>query len=247
MESDNFECTLLVILEMGLSLFGIVSNLLIVNTLREENSPLRSSTLNILLLNLCFSNLIISFLVKPICAIYIGYALSTGKNEVGLAFCTLYTFTYRTTWCVFPFTLIALCWSKLLSQCRCSRCGVLCCKKRKTLAKITQFQTLNAQATANLIEAPLPQPVTELLQIRSTTNSTRHHLSTPRTNSIQRESSVSTPTPSTTPEVNSSQQQQLNSAAASEPVASTITNEVVQEVKAVASRLEPYRYLYCMY
>ena len=116
--------------------------------------------------------------------------------QVGLAFCTLYTFTYRTTWCVFPFTLIALCWSKLLSQvptnnsylltflfvythktkfvtifqCRCSRCGVLCCKKRKTLAKITQFQTLNAQATANLIEAPLPQPVTELLQIRSTTN-----------------------------------------------------------------------------
>ena len=73
--------------------------------------------------------------------------------------------------------------------------------------------------------------------------STRHHLSTPRTNSIQRESSVSTPTPSTTPEVNSSQQQQLNSAAASEPVASTITNEVVQEVKAVASRLEPYRYV----
>ena len=68
-------------------------------------------------------------------------------------------------------------------------------------------------------------------------------MSTPRTNSIQRESSVSTPTPSTTPEVNSSQQQQLNSAAASEPVASTITNEVVQEVKAVASRLEPYRYL----
>ena len=72
--------------------------------------------------------------------------------------------------------------------------------------------------------------------------STRHHLSTPRTNSIQRESSVSTPTPSTTPEVNSSQQQQLNNAAASEPIA----NEIVQEVKPVASRLEPYRYLCCI-
>ena len=94
MESDNFECTLLVILEMGLSLFGIVSNLLIVNTLREENSPLRSSTLNILLLNLCFSNLIISFLVKPICAIYIGYALSTGKNEVSNIFVS-YMFTKK--------------------------------------------------------------------------------------------------------------------------------------------------------
>ena len=62
--------------------------------LREENSPLRSSTLNILLLNLCFSNLIISFLVKPICAIYIGYALSTGKNEVSNIFVS-YMFTKK--------------------------------------------------------------------------------------------------------------------------------------------------------
>ena len=70
--------------------------------------------------------------------------------------------------CLLTFVLVPI--SLLTFQCRCSRCGVLCCKKRKTLAKITQFQTLNAQATANLIEAPLPQPVTELLQIRSTTN-----------------------------------------------------------------------------
>ena len=27
-----------------------------------------------------------------------GYAISTGEWHVGLAFCTLYTFTYRTTW-----------------------------------------------------------------------------------------------------------------------------------------------------
>ena len=60
---------------------------------------LRGSTLNFLLLNLCFSNLLISFLVKPISAIYVGYAISTGEWHVGLAFCTLYTFTYRTTWC----------------------------------------------------------------------------------------------------------------------------------------------------
>ena len=83
MKADlTFDVTLLVLLEMGLGLLGIVLNLLIVTTLRQENSPLRASTLNILLLNLCFSNLIISFLVKPICAIYIGYSLSTGKNEV---------------------------------------------------------------------------------------------------------------------------------------------------------------------
>lgn len=39
-------------------------------------------------------------LIPPsqISAIYVGYAISTGEWHVGLAFCTLYTFTYRTTW-----------------------------------------------------------------------------------------------------------------------------------------------------
>ena len=44
--------------------------------------------------------------MKPISAIYVGYAISTGEWHVGLAFCALYTFTYRATWCVFPFTLV---------------------------------------------------------------------------------------------------------------------------------------------
>ena len=38
--------------------------------------------------------------------------------QVGLAFCTLYTFTYRTTWCVFPFTIVAMSWCKVLTQSR---------------------------------------------------------------------------------------------------------------------------------
>ena len=98
--------------------------------------------------------------------------------QVGLAFCTLYNFTYRTTWCVFPFTLIAMCWSKLLSQCRCSRCGVLCCKKRKTLAKLTKFQS--EKSPVHLVPETAPQPVTELLQIRANRLTTN--------NSFQRES-----------------------------------------------------------
>ena len=116
--------------------------------------------------------------------------------QVGLAFCTLYTFTYRTTWCVFPFTLIAMCWSKLLSQCMCGRCGVLCCKKRKTLAKLTKFQTM--ETPMPVMPEQAPQPVTELLQIRTNRSLTA-------ANSLQRDSSVSTPTPSTTPEVNNLQ------------------------------------------
>ena len=98
--------------------------------------------------------------------------------QVGLAFYTLYNFTYRTTWCVFPFTLIAMCWSKLLSQCRCSRCGVLCCKKRKTLAKLTKFQS--EKSPVHLVSESAPQPVTELLQIRANRLTTN--------NSFQRES-----------------------------------------------------------
>ena len=94
---SNTQCVILVLMEMGLSFSGIVCNLLIVTTLRQEET-LRGSTLNFLLLNLCFSNLLISFLVKPISAIYVGYAISTGEWQIGLAFCTLYTFTYRTTW-----------------------------------------------------------------------------------------------------------------------------------------------------
>ena len=98
--------------------------------------------------------------------------------QVPLAFCTMYNFTYRTTWCVFPFTLIAMCWSKLLSQCRCSRCGVLCCKKRKTLANLTKFKTVDAPMP--VMPEMAPQPVTELLQIRANRLTTN--------NSLQRES-----------------------------------------------------------
>ncbi len=136
MESST-ECVVLVLLEMGLSFSGIVCNLLVVATLRHEET-LRGTTLNYLLLNLCFSNLLISFLVKPISAIYVGYAVSTGEWHIGLTFCTLYTFIYRTTWCIFPFTLVAISWCKLAMQCRCGLCNLLCCilkKKHKTWAR----------------------------------------------------------------------------------------------------------------
>ena len=80
------QCIILVLLEMGLSFFGIVSNLLIVSTLRnpQQEELLKGSTINYLLFNLCFSNLVISFLVKPISAIYVGYAVTTGEATVSI-------------------------------------------------------------------------------------------------------------------------------------------------------------------
>ena len=54
---------------------------------RSEDS-LQETTKNLLLANICFSNLVVSFLVKPISAIYVSYALSTGcqkKNYLQVA------------------------------------------------------------------------------------------------------------------------------------------------------------------
>ena len=95
---------------MFLGVVGIFCNLMVVSTIRDDDS-LQESTTNLLLANICFSNLIISFLVKPISAVYVSYSLTTSQGKVGLAFCTLYTLAYRTTWIVFPFTILALCWS----------------------------------------------------------------------------------------------------------------------------------------
>ena len=107
---------ILIIMEMTLGVIGIFFNLMVVSTVRSEDS-LQEETKNLLLGNICFSNLVVSFLVKPISAIYVSYALSTGEWKVGLAFCSLYTLAFRTTWLVFPFTMVALCWDCVTSLC----------------------------------------------------------------------------------------------------------------------------------
>ena len=119
----NMKVVYCVLLDMALSFFGILCNLLVVTTIRHHEE-MQNSTTNLLLINLCFSNLLISFLVKPISAIYVSYALSTKEWHVGLAFCTLYTLTYRTTWLAFPFSLGSLCWNSLDTHCK----KITCCR-----------------------------------------------------------------------------------------------------------------------
>ena len=86
MDTDvKVEVVILVVLEMCMSLLGIVCNLLIVATVRQDET-LRATTLNFLLFNLCFSNLLIAFFVKPISAIYTGYAMSTDEWQVNLIY-----------------------------------------------------------------------------------------------------------------------------------------------------------------
>ena len=167
----SVQCVILVLLEMGLSFSGIVCNLLVVATLRHEES-LKGSTLNYLLLNLCFSNLLISFLVKPISAIYVGYAISTNEWRVGLTFCTLYTFTYRTTWCVFPFTLVAMCWCKLLAQCQCALCGILL----KTTKKLPFLPFRKSPRTVEEIDLDGPRSAVATVKVNSYLSYHEHQL-----------------------------------------------------------------------
>ena len=53
-----------------------------INVSSRHHEELQNSTTNVLLINLCFSNLLVSFLVKPISAIYAGYSISTGNWQV---------------------------------------------------------------------------------------------------------------------------------------------------------------------
>ena len=80
----RMEVVILVVLEMCMSFVGIVCNLLIVATVRNDES-LRATTLNFLLFNLCFSNMLIAFFVKPISAIYTGYAMATDEWQVTIS------------------------------------------------------------------------------------------------------------------------------------------------------------------
>ena len=76
----------------------------------------------------------VSFLVKPISAIYVSYSLTTGEGSVGLAFCSLYTLSSRTTWLVLPLTTVALCWTALAHR-------FPCCRGSSAAAEAPRVQT----------------------------------------------------------------------------------------------------------
>ena len=65
---------------MTLAFVGIFCNLMVVSTIRDHDD-LQESTFNLLLANIAISNLIISFLVKPISAVYVSYSMTTGLHS----------------------------------------------------------------------------------------------------------------------------------------------------------------------
>ena len=102
----------LVFMEMSLALAGIVLNMIVVISIREKES-LMNNTVNVIIGNLCFSNLVAAVFVKSIAVVYHGYAIARSRWEIELAFCTVHTLTSRVTWAVFPYTLLVLCWHGL--------------------------------------------------------------------------------------------------------------------------------------
>ena len=116
------------------------------------------SARNLLLANICLSNLIIAFLVKPISAVYLSYSLTTGEGSVGLAFCSLYTLSSRTTWLVLPLTTVALCWTALAHRFPCCRGSAAAAAPRvqTQLARweggqVTQFPTIRQKCVLGAI------------------------------------------------------------------------------------------------
>ena len=50
---------------------------------------------NLLLVNLCCSNLLCAVLTKSISVVHIGYAVAAAVTESHIAFCLIYTFRYQ--------------------------------------------------------------------------------------------------------------------------------------------------------
>lgn len=84
----------MVVMEMTLAFFGVVFNLIVLISIREKESLL-NSTINVILANLCFANLVAAVFVKSIAIIYNGYAVAAAIWEVELAFCTIHTVSFR--------------------------------------------------------------------------------------------------------------------------------------------------------
>ncbi|QQP42418.1 Uncharacterized protein FKW44_017073 [Caligus rogercresseyi] len=108
---------ILVVSEMSLTLLSIVFNLIVIISIREKESLL-NSTLNVILGNLCCSNLLAAVFVKSIAIIYNGYAVASGRWSVELAFCTVHAISSRATWAVLPYSLVALSWLLLADRAR---------------------------------------------------------------------------------------------------------------------------------
>ena len=106
-----------VVVDMSLAIFSVVFNLLVITSIKEREEML-GVTFNLVLLNLCSSNLLSAVIVKSISIVHNAYAVASNSTQSDIAFCILYTFGYRLTWAVLPWSVAVLSWMTLLPRAR---------------------------------------------------------------------------------------------------------------------------------
>ena len=79
--------------DMVLTLVSVFCNIMVISSIRDKEEFLESNY-NLLLVNLCCSNLLCAVLTKSISVVHIGYAVAAAVTESHIAFCLIYTFRY---------------------------------------------------------------------------------------------------------------------------------------------------------
>ena len=78
-------------LDMSLAVLSVVANLVVITAIREKEETM-AVRVNIILANLCASNLLSAILVKSISIVHHGHAVATNSTSSDIAFCILYSF-----------------------------------------------------------------------------------------------------------------------------------------------------------
>ena len=136
---------------MFLALISIVANLMVITSIREKES-LMTKTFNLVLVNICCSNLLSAVLVKSITIVHHAYAVTANVTQTDVAFCLLYKFSSRLAWAVLPWTVVVLTWLTLTPTIK----GLFVFKMKKSetqeamLKSISDSLTLSSSANETL-------------------------------------------------------------------------------------------------
>ena len=97
-----------VIADMTLAVCSVVVNLIVITGIQEKEATM--GMFNLVLGNLCFSNLTSAVLVKSISIFHNGYAVAANTTQSNIAFCNIMILSYRATWAVLPWTVFTFSW-----------------------------------------------------------------------------------------------------------------------------------------
>ena len=108
---------LVVVLDMSLVILSVLFNLMVITSIKEQEEILRI-TFNLVLISLCSANLLNAVVIKSISIVHNAYAVAANTTQSDMAFCILYSFGWRLTWAVLPWSMAALAWLSLLPRVR---------------------------------------------------------------------------------------------------------------------------------